>query len=208
MRKIFIVLVLGLVSIICFGQNIGTGTATATETVEFADNSESEIVKLMNNGSTLTKKEFFDLPEVKGVSFEVIIITDMVKGNKYGGLRLITKYTAPYLSNTYIGTLDYSEIDDCINSMNVIKNDILPTTPSVYTEVRYKTKDYVEMGALFSPNNSWALIQAPSTGKWFVYISTKSYLNNSTAIIPAKQIDAIISNLQESKRIIEEQTGR
>jgi hypothetical protein len=199
MRKIFMVLMLGLISIVCFGQNIGTGTATVTETVEFADNSESEIVKLMNNGSTLMKIERIALPSIKGVSFEVVIITDMVNGIKLGGLSLSTKYVAQYINETYYGTLDYTELDNCIRALTAIKDELTkPMHDDTYTEIRYETKDFVKIKAYYAPTN----------GKWFLSISPKSHIGKSAEAMQTKQIDPIINLIQQAKKIIEEEISK
>lgn len=206
MKKTFMVLMLGLVSIICFGQNVGT--TETIESVEYAENSESEIVELIRNEGTLKKIELIEIPSVKGISFEAIIVTDLIKNNKYGGVHITTIYTAPYIKKYYMGTIDNMEIDGCINALTMIKENILPTTPEVYTKIKYTTKDFVEIGAVFSPTNGGVLTPAPGTGKWFAYISTKSYLSNSKISFQAKHIDSLITAFRQAKQIIQEEISK
>ena len=109
MKKILFFAVAVLLSASTFAQSKATEDKTESKTLEF-----------MSRGSSLIKKEFYDLESVKGVECKVLIVTDLLENKKIGCLRLETTYTGYSTSDTYIGTLDYDEIDDCIKSINYI----------------------------------------------------------------------------------------
>ena len=104
--------------------------------------SKSKAVEFMTADGSFLVKEFYDLQKIKGVECQVLIMNNVVSGKKMGCLRLETQYRSQYSSDSYIGTLDSDELDACIQSLEYIKNTLLPSAPSVYTEAEYKTNDY------------------------------------------------------------------
>ena len=69
-------------------------------------------------------------------------------GKKYGYLKfykvfdIFDKYS--YLKQ---GILYYDELDGCIESMKYIQNIVVKTKPDTETDLSYKTKDNVRLGA-------------------------------------------------------------
>ena len=128
--------------------------------------SKSKSIEFMASCGSLIKKEFYDLyKKVKGVESQVLIITNVLTGKKMGCLRLETSDYSGGSKDSYIGTLDYEELDACIKSLTYIKDELLLTHPDVYTEVEYKTLDDLKLGAYYSN----------SKGKWTAFIYTKGY---------------------------------
>ena len=158
--------------------------------------SKSTTVEFLNSQGSFIIKEFYDLPKVKGVECQVLIATDVVNGSKLGCLRLTTHYSSSYSSDSYIGTLDYDELDACVKSLQYIKDTLIPSTPLVYTEVEYKTKDGVELGAFFSKN------------KWKAYVYTKNYTSRSAEFLDVTNIDAFISVMNQAKNLIAEKMAK
>lgn len=158
--------------------------------------SESNSVEFMSKNGSFIYKEFFDLPAVKKIEFQVLVMTDLVDQTKIGCLRLITYYKASYGTSTYIGTLDYDEIDACIQCLEKLNTNILPSTPSSYVEVEYKTKDGVKMGAYYNEDKSI----------WKAYVYTKGYTSDSAEFINTENITKIIENLKQAKSMIDEKT--
>jgi hypothetical protein len=121
-------------------------------------------------------------------------MSNVVNGMKMGCLRLETKYRSQYSSDSYIGTLDYDELDACIKSLQYIKETLLPSSPEVYTEAEYKTNDGVKFGAYFNKGN------------WTAYVYTKGYTSRSAEFLGADNIDTFISVMQDAKELISNKT--
>ena len=183
MKKYLVLLVTLMLSMTSFAQD---------SKKEFK--SESNSVEFMSKNGTFICKDFFDLPSVKKIEFQVLIMTDLVENTKMGCLRLITHYKASYGTETYIGTLDYDEIDACIQCLEKLNNNIINTTPNNYVEVEYTTKDGVEIGAYYSVPKA----------KWTAYVYTKNYTADSAEYINSEIIVKIIDTLTQAKAMIEE----
>lgn len=161
------------------------------------DVSKSETLEFLKKDGACYKKEFYDLGKIKGVECQVLIVTDVVQQSKIGCLRLKTKYMTTVSVDSYIGTLDYSEIDACIKSLEFIKSE-LQSQPPVYTEFEYKTNDGIKIGAYYDEGNKK---KAPG---WTAYIYTKGYTSRSAEFFDSSNIDSFIDVLNKSKLLIEE----
>ena len=185
MKKYLILLITLMLSITSFAQ----GNAKDFK-------SESNSLQFMSQNGSFIYKEFFDLPSVKKIEFQILIMTDLVDQEKMGCLRLKTQYKSNYGTTTYIGTLDYDEIDACIQCLEKLQSDILPSVPSSYVEVTYQTKDGVKIGAYCNEGKS----------NWKAYVYTRGYNVDSAEFINAENIVKIIENLKTAKSMIEEKT--
>ena len=158
--------------------------------------SKSKSVEFLKADGTFIVKEFYDLAKIRGVECQVLIMTNVVSKKKLGCLRLETTYSSSYSTDNYIGTLDSDELDACIQSLDYIKNTLLPSTPETYTEAEYKTTDGVKFGAYFSNN------------KWTAFVYTKSYTNRSAAFLGVDNIDSFIELMRHAKTLIAEKTAQ
>lgn len=171
-------------------------TAFAQEQAKDAiPESKSKAVEFLKADGSLLIKEFYDLDIIKGVECQVLVITNVVTKKKLGCLRLETRYSSSYSKDSYIGTLDSDELDACIQSLQYIKDTLLPSTPEVYTEVEYKTNDGVKFGAYYANN------------KWTAYVYTKGYTSRSAAFLNAENIDKFIEVMRHAKALIAEKTA-
>lgn len=185
MRKVILLLMLSIfVSTTSFAQ------AQAKDEVP---ESKSKAVEFMTADGSFLVKEFYDLQKIKGVECQVLIMNNVVSGKKMGCLRLKTQYRSQYSSDSYIGTLDSDELDACIQSLEYIKNTLLTSAPSVYTEAEYKTNDGVKFGAYY--NNK---------GKWMAFVYTKGYTSRSAVFLDVENIDSFIAIMQQAKSMIAE----
>lgn len=162
------------------------------------EESKSETLEFLKQDGACYKKEFYDLGKVKGVDCQVLIVTNVVDNTKIGCLRLKTTYSSSVGKDDYIGTLDYSEIDACIKSLEYIKN-VIQSQPEIYTEIEYKTNDGIEIGAYYSTKGTFVTKQG-----WTAYVYTKSYTSRSAEYFEPTNIDTLIETLQNAKTIIEE----
>ena len=183
MKKLFILLVL-----LC---SVAVSNAQEKET----EKSQSKAVLFEKSIGSLIRKDFYNLPKVSGVENNVLILTDILTGTKIGCLRMETK---PFSSSneTYVGTLDFEELDAAIKSLSYIKETILPTTPDVYTEIAFKSKDGVQLGTYFNEK----------TKKWVVFIYTKSYTSRSATYCDETELSEMIEIMKTAKNKIQELT--
>ncbi|MDE7166635.1 MAG: hypothetical protein K2O17_06370 [Bacteroidaceae bacterium] len=158
--------------------------------------SRSKSLEFLKVDGTFIVKEFYDLQKVKGVGCQVLIMTNTVSGIKMGCLRLETNYRSQYSNDSYIGTLDSDELDACIQSLEYIKNTLLPSNPEVYTEAEYKTIDGVKFGAYFNK------------GKWTAFVYTKGYTSRSSEFLGADNIDSFIEVMRQAKQLITEKVAK
>lgn len=158
------------------------------------DKTESKSLEFMSRGSSLIKKEFYDLGYVKGLKCEVLIITDLQSKEKLGCLRLETTYSGYSTVDTYIGTLDYDEIEDCIRSINYLKDSILPSTPETYTETTYSTRDNIKVGAFYNQKKT----------SWTAYVYTKSYTSRSSEFFDSASLSLLVDKMTTAKNMIAE----
>lgn len=188
MRKLFIISLLVLTS----------SSFVIAQSTENKGESSSKAVEFLKSNGTLIIKEFYDLPKVESVECQVLIIKDVVSNRDMGCLRLETKYYSSYSKSTdsYIGTLDFEEIDACIKSLNYIKNDLLPSVPTTYTEVEYKTRDNLKLGAYYGENG------------WKAFIYTQGHTSRSAEFLNSTSIDSLISVLNEAKQMILEKVTK
>lgn len=190
MKKITIFFTLLLCSFLSFAQS-----EKGAE-----EQSKSKALEFLAKDGSFKLKEFYDLGSVKGVKCEVLIITDVVDNIKVGCLRVETSHYVSYSygSDTYIGTLDYDELDACIKSIKYIQETLLPSTPEVYTESEYRTRDNVKVGAYFDKDKS----------KWTAFMYTKGYTSKSAAFFDSSSLTELCDLMQKAKEMIAEKVKK
>lgn len=162
------------------------------------EKSESKTVAFMQKDGTLLQRETYPLTNIKKfpAECEVLIIKDVVSGSKMGCMRIETSYyIGSGQSSNYIGTLDYDEIDACIQSLQYIMENVLPNPPAVYTEYRYRTRDGLEIGVYWSNGKQWQ-----------AYVQPKHYSDRSMKTFDPNMLPELISVMQEAKVTITNNT--
>ncbi|MBR3064534.1 MAG: hypothetical protein IKG90_02665 [Bacteroidales bacterium] len=189
MKKSFVLLISLFVVATAFAQTQTDEEKTTSKTLEFLSKDGSFIVK-----------EFYDVGKVKGVECQVLIATDVVKKEKMGCLRLEKTYYSSYSSSgdSYIGTLDYDELDACIKSIDYIIETLLPSGPSVYTESEYKTRDNVKVGAFYDEKKN----------TWSAFVYTKGHTSRSAAFFDSSSLSDLKNVMIKAKEIIREKLGK
>lgn len=162
------------------------------------EESASTTLQFMKTSGSFLVKEFYDLATIKGVECKVLIITDVVSGTKMGCMRLETTYRSSYNSSpdTYIGTLDYDELDACIRSLNYLNDNLLPNQKETYTEAEYKSRDKVTIGAFFDEDKK----------AWTAYVQTKSYTSRSMKFFDSDNLKALSAEMEKAQTMIKEKT--
>ncbi|WP_321479980.1 hypothetical protein [uncultured Bacteroides sp.] len=187
MKKLLLLAMLFTISLTCYSQE---------KQSEKLPKTKSKSIEFMSKDGTFIEKQFYDLGKIKGLHCEVLIIIDVVNQKKVGCLRLETSYSSSYSSDTYIGTLDYDEIDACIKSLNYILNDILLSHPDTYTETEYKSRDGVKFGTFYTQKKD----------KWTAFVYTKGYTNKSAEFFDSSNINALVQVMENAKKMILEKT--
>ncbi len=186
MKKVLLSFLLIGISIFSFAQETPKEPESQSKSVEF----------LSKNGSFILK-EFYDVGKVKGVTCQVLIMTNIKDNTKMGCLRLETTYSSSYTTDSYIGTLDVDELDACIQSLEYISNNLLPTTPAVYTEAEYKTRDKVRLGAYYNERKA----------AWSAFVYT-TYSSRSCEFLDSSNITSLITIMEKAKNLIKEKTNK
>lgn len=137
-------------------------------------------------------REFYEYPNLgtrfNKIKCDAIISTDLKSKKKSGYLCFET-----HNNQFFRGVLDYDEISKCISFLNLIKENVLSTSPSVYTETDYNTNHGLRIGAYWEKEEK----------KWIIYIRTREYFDNSIAKIGMDRLDGLIKTLTEAKQLID-----
>lgn len=137
---------------------------------------KTETEKFGGKSGRLLKKEFFEIGKVNGVEISTLKVTDMNDDVSQSALRFTYQTYGTY-SKTKIAHLDKDEIDGLILSIQEIKNKILLSTPTTYTEVTYKSNTGFEFGAFSSKKDKI----------WKSYLQVDKY--DSDSMVTFKEID-------------------
>lgn len=89
-------------------------------------------------------------------------------------------------------------MDAAIKSLSYIKETILPTTPDIYSEIEFKSKDGVQLGTYFNEK----------TKKWvvFIFTNTASYISRSAKYLDETELSEMIEIMKTAKSKIQELT--
>lgn len=152
--------------------------------------SKSLSVEFLNKSGSIYKKDFIPLGLVANgivgsASLEVLNITNLNNENKSSCLRITTAQS----TISYVGIIDFDELDACINFMKYLKDSVLNTIPENYMEYTYLSKDHCEIGAFKYGK------------KWNISLQPKSYNSNSMVSISSNNIDLFIEKLEKAKEI-------
>lgn len=190
MKRIALLSILLLTSLLSFAQ---------TETTQ-EEKSKSKALEFLSKDGSFILKEFYELGTVKGVKCEVLILTDVVKNEKIGCLRVETSHYVSYSygSDTYTGTLDYDELDACIKCIKYIQETLLPSSPEIYTESEYKTRDNVKVGAYYDNSKS----------KWTAFMYTRGYTSKSAAFFDSSNLTELCEMMERAKGMIAEKVKK
>lgn len=158
MKKILLFVLSVMVCAVSFAQ---------TEEKDEVTTSASKTLQFMKKDGSFIKRETIALPNAGPIKCEVLVLTDILNGSKLACMRLIVEryVSATYGTDTYIGTLDSDEIDAVIQCISHMIDSEFNTTPELYTEIAYKSRDGIQVGAYYSPSDKKA--------KWSPFVYTQ-----------------------------------
>lgn len=159
--------------------------------------SESNAVKLQETKGSLLKKEIFKTKTFSGLfqgfSISSAMITDLRSGSKEA--YVIIRSSADKAS--YSSIIDYDELPACIEALDYIINSEISSKPANYVDVFIKTRDALEIGALYD--------EALGTGmRWQTAITHRKYITNPTIVVPVKRLQELLDELVSAKVLLDE----
>lgn len=179
MKKLLFILIASVISFSAMAQELGR------------EASKSEFLQFINNEGAFFKKEFYHLKKLHNIEIQVLIYTDMVSNEKNGCLRIRT--TSTNSRKDYIGTLDYNELQSCIEKIKYITETVMAAPPKVYTEWEFKTKDRVSIGTFWSER----------TQEWNFYINPVNAIDGTIAYISKLSVPTIVESFEEAFKILD-----
>lgn len=197
MKKLFFIAFLFVSLFACAQESsIAQGQGVTKE-------SKSKAVQFMDRDGSILKKVYHNLGKVKGIECQVIILTDLKNNEKLGCLQLGTKGNLVFGGSrpNYDGILDSDELAAAIQSLEYIKDEVLPNKPSTYTEVLYISRDNVKLGAYTEIINN----SNGKSYKWRVFVKP-NYYDESLEDFNTKHIETFIEYLKKAQSIISENT--
>lgn len=168
--------------------------AITTSVCSFAQEAEepesrSNTILFQKQGNMFILRKFYEIGAIPGVEFENIAITQIQTDEKVGALRLITHdYSSSFKkSESFIGTIDYDELDTCISVLEYMDSLRINQNPEINTEYEYTSRDNVRI-CLFGAKKGWNLV-----------IQTKSYTRRSAQYMDADQLPKVIEYIKKAK---------
>jgi hypothetical protein len=110
-------------------------------------------------------------------------VKDLISGETFSGVRL--EVPTAYSDKTTL--LDSDELTGLLNSLNLIKDKVLTTTPDLYTEVVYRSRGGFQAGC-FNSKKEWSL-----------FLKIDQYDDKSYIWCKSDDLDKVISILSEAK---------
>ena len=169
--------------------------------VEYKSNSHS--VSFMSREGISLKKEFYSLGQIGNTGFielEVLLLTEIlipektgVIDNKIGCLRILNTAKLDRTPITYIGTLDYDELDACIKLLEYFKDNTLNKKQDTQTEYMYQTRDKVTVGFSYGYDR----------GRWNIFTQTKHYTSKSIQFANISNLDDMIAKFKTALDLID-----
>jgi len=201
MRKILLLTVLLLVGFsTTYAQNI-TNIAYSPNVAEF-----------VSKAGAFLNKDRYAIDNSK-LELKVVILTDFQTGNKIGYVDYASgddaidkKLLGPNYTASYTSTLDYDEIQSCIECLEFAKESFLKTKPETDESVFYYT---TKLGGKIGVRwKNWEKSNSlPST--WRVFINADSLERpefEKSVALSSKGVDKIIEALKNAKALIEAKT--
>lgn len=145
--------------------------------------SQSKLETFTSKSGTLIKQEFTDIGQVKSCKVQVLKVKDLITGESFSGVRLEVSTTYSEKSTL----LDSDELTGLLNSLTLIKDKILPTTPTIYTEIVYKSRGGFQAGC-YSNKQDWSL-----------FLKIDQYDDKSYIWCKSDDLDNVISVLSNAK---------
>lgn len=137
---------------------------------------ESNMELFSAKTGTLIESSTKEIGKIGGTTIKTSIITNLISNEKVKGLRFEKSSTKQYGSDA-INFIDEDEIVGILKSIEIIKSKIIPTTPSNYKEIRFKSRSGFEFGCYWS------------TDKWSYYLQVDKYKSDSMSFLKTEDLE-------------------
>lgn len=183
-----------VIKLVCLLVLFYSSFATAQNTEK--EQSKSKTVEFSKKSGAFLKKEFQELGSFSEIKFTNVYFTDVLTNEKASALKIETSHYSSGLGlSEYTGSLDPDELDACLKCLIHIKNNCIGTIPELYTEMIYRTRDGLSIGAFYSVTDN-------KKNQWVVFIQPESYTYKSLQSIKEGDLDKIINVIENSKEIL------
>lgn len=177
MRKLTLTLAMILMVTMTFAQQVG----------KVKEQNISNAEKFSDRAGSLIQKEFIDIGSLKKCDIQIARFTDLIGGQTSSAVRFEYEYKSSYSSDTKVALLDEDEIDGLIKSIKIIQGKVLPTTPTNYTEVSFKSRSGF-MAGCFSEKKSWTS-----------YMKLDKYDSNSYVFMDKDDLSKLLELMEQAK---------
>ncbi|WP_394775436.1 hypothetical protein [Flavobacterium sp.] len=147
----------------------------------------SNAEKFTDKSGTLIQKEFIDIGDLKKCKIQTAKFTDLITTQKTSAVRFEYNYISSYSTDNKLALLDSDEIDGLIKSLKLIQEKILPTVPTNYTEISFRSRSGFEAGC-FSKKESWD-----------IYLKLERYDGKSYVFLNKEDLPKLLSLLEQAK---------
>lgn len=110
----------------------------------------SKLEEFSKKSGTLVQKTFESIGGVSDVTMDIVEIKDLLSNQAVKGLRMELVVKSTYSTDTKRAFLDSDEIDGLLKSIQFVRDNVMTTTPTIYTEVTYQSRSGFEFGAFFA----------------------------------------------------------
>jgi len=118
---------------------------------------KSNIELLSEQTGTFVKREFIPVGKAKGVTVEILKITNLITDKVVSGVKLSGVYSSSYSSDTKSGFLDADEVDAFVNTLKYVKEKVFTSEiPAYSTEFNFNARGGVSGGAFLSGGKTWS----------------------------------------------------
>ena len=160
----------------------------------FAQNSVNDIsnTELFSQiDGTLIKTEYVEIGKLKTSVLEVIIHNDLINNKRITGVKFSYDNGVKTVNaQTRVVFIDKDEVDALIKSIQIIKEQILPSKENHYTEVLFKTRGGFEAGCFFSLKNN----------QWNGYMNFVKNSRESYILLELPDFDVLMELLRQAKQ--------
>jgi len=158
----------------------GVYAQTAELPAEEADLYSTRAEKFSDSTGALIQKEYIRVGNILDCVIDVVHYTDLVNGTKVSALRFSDALGK-------VAILDEDEIGALVISMKIIRDTVLVSAPSHYTETFFRSRCGFEAGSYYDK------------GVWKSYLKLRRHDNNSYTFMKKGDFDIFLKILGNAR---------
>lgn len=159
MKKVLLIIALTVTTLSVYSQ----------ENPDQQDVSNAELFALKSG--SLLKTEYFFIDKIRNTIFESVKYTDMLSNEVRNALRFEYAVLIGMQTETRSSYLDEDEVDALIQSLEIIRDNVLNSNPLTETEVTFTSRSGFQAGCLWN------------SGSWTPFIKGKYYDSDSLVLL-------------------------